>query len=121
MVKFTQIIEVTKKNEIPFKKYFFDLSFNLGVICLLASCSGKPVVMTEKDVKVSRNSPSSDCKELGMVMGRSLTINSNVEKAVEQSIEEMKRDAANKGANYVKIEQIASNTHDVTGIAYDCK
>lgn len=82
----------------------------------LASCASKPILPTEKDIKVSREEPSSKCKEIGPLTGRT----ASVKGTREQALEDLKREAANKGANYVLIKQMSDYGTAITGVAYDC-
>lgn len=86
------------------------------VVLGLAACASKPVLMTEKDIKVSRDEASKKCKELGTITGRTASATGTR----EQALEDLKREAANKGANYVMIKEMSSYGTAVTGIAYDC-
>ena len=83
---------------------------------LVVSCSSKPIVPAGENVKVSRAEPSKDCKNLGPVRGSVMGTKPNVEKAIEN----MKQEAANKGANYVKMETASDYGTAVRGTAYDC-
>lgn len=82
----------------------------------LTACSSKPVIMTHSDVTVSRDEAAKKCKELGTVRGTTLSIHGTAEEAVE----EMKKEAARKGANYVQMQAMGANTNSVSGIAYSC-
>ena len=80
------------------------------------ACSTKPIVPKGEDVKVSREAADKDCKDLGPVRGTVQGTKPNVEKAIEN----MKQEAANKGANYVKMETASDYGTSVRGTAYDC-
>ena len=90
----------------------------LILISLLAltSCSSKPVIMNNDDVKVSREAADTNCKNLGKITGSSLEVNATR----EQVLEDLKKTATAKGANYVVVKQFSDNGGQVTGIAYDC-
>ncbi len=79
-------------------------------------CSSQSILPEKDDVKVSRKPPSKGCTEIGPVSGRSISTKPNREAVLE----DMKQDAANKGANYVVVKQYSDNGTAVTGIAYQC-
>ena len=82
----------------------------------LAGCASKPILPTEKDIKVSREEPSGKCKAMGELTGRTATVKGTR----EQALEDLKREAANKGANYVMVKQMSDYGTAITGLAYDC-
>ncbi len=88
----------------------------VAVTFFVLSCSSKPVVPSGENVKVSREVADKDCIDLGPVRGTYLGTKPNMEKAIEN----MKQEAANKGANYVKIETASDYGTAVRGTAYDC-
>lgn len=85
-------------------------------ILALAGCGSHPIVPEGKNVKVSRDEPSKDCQDLGAVQGSVQTKSGTV----EQAIEDMKLDAARKGANYVKMETASAYGSSTRGTAYFC-
>ena len=89
---------------------------NLLVIFLLASCGSHPVLPENKDIKVSRETPSDKCKNLGSIEGRSNKINAKADEALE----DLKTEAIKRGANFVKIETIGAQAAAVRGVAYFC-
>lgn len=93
-------------------KIFLALSLSL----FLTSCGSTPVVPEGKNVKVSRDDADKDCRELGSVVGRLLTTTAKPEDAIE----DMKQEAANKGANYVRMETASGLGSAVKGTAYFC-
>jgi hypothetical protein len=87
---------------------------------LVTGCSNiaKMENTPEKDnVKMSREDADKDCKELGKVEGRGISAKKSTEESV---LADLQQDAANKGANYVKINQWSANKTAVTGEAYLC-
>ena len=98
----------------------FNRAFCAGLSCLglfsLANCSHQPVVPDAKNVEVAREEAGSKCVELGRVSGSVSTVNGTI----EQAIEDMKLDAARKGANFVKMESTGAMGTSATGIAYQC-
>ena len=85
-------------------------------VLILTACSSKPVIMTAADVKVSREDAKSSCKPLGKLTGTTMSARGTQ----EQALDDLKKEAANKGANYVVIKEFSDYGTGVTGIAYDC-
>ena len=86
------------------------------VVAILAGCSSHPIKPEGKNVEVSRNEAGKDCKEIGRVEGRV----KNTKGTFEEALEDLKLDAARKGANYVKMEQTGAMGQSVAGLAYFC-
>jgi Flp pilus assembly protein TadD len=86
------------------------------LILLFSACSNRPVVPEAKSVTVQREEADKKCKEIGRVQG-SVTSHGG---SVEQAIEDMKLDAARKGANYVRMEATSALGSSVSGTAYSC-
>lgn len=82
----------------------------------LASCGSQPIKPEAENVKVTRDKVDDDCKEIGPVEGRNLSAKGTFEHALE----DMKLDAARKGANLVKIEQTSGTGTAIRGTAYVC-
>lgn len=83
----------------------------------LSACKSRSVLSDSNEVKVSREAADKDCRELGKITG---TTNS-VKGTQEQALEDLKKEAANKGANYVMVKEYSSMGTAVTGIAYECR
>lgn len=84
---------------------------------ILGACSSAPPVKPEgKNVEVSRDPADKDCKEIGPVEGR----NSSTKGTFDIALENLKADAAGKGANYVQIRQSGAMGTSVRGVAYLC-
>ncbi len=95
----------------------FKSVFAISALALfLASCSSHPVLPQKTDIKVSREKPSDKCKNLGPIEGRSIKINAKPEDALD----DLKAEAIQKGADYVKIETIGAQSSVVRGTAYFC-
>lgn len=86
------------------------------ILGAMAACSSKPVIPMADSVKVSRDPAGSRCREIGPVRGTTLSVRGNA----KEVLEDMKKDAAQKGANYVVVQQYSGQETAVTGIAYDC-
>ena len=88
----------------------------LLLILVLTACSSQPIVPEAKNIKLARENPSKDCREIGPVQG---SVSSN-KGTIEQAIEDMKLDAARKGANYVRMESTGAYGTSASGTAYQC-
>lgn len=88
----------------------------IASMCFLSGCSSHPIIPKGENVKVSRDEAAKDCKDLGRVVGRTITAKANLEAALE----DMKKDAALKGANFVKMETASGLESAVAGQAYFC-
>ena len=88
----------------------------LSVASLFSACSSQPIVPESKNVKIAREKPAKDCVELGPVQGAVKTTTGTI----EQAIEDMKLDAARKGANFVHMEATGAMGTSASGTAYQC-
>ena len=82
----------------------------------LVACSHESLTPQSSDVKASKENPSGDCREISKVTGSTMTAHGTA----EQALEDMKKDAANRGANYVRIDQYSAYGTGVTGTAFRC-
>lgn len=88
----------------------------LTLASLWTSCSSHPVLPKTSDIKVSRNEADKDCKHLGAIEGRSYKM-----KATEEELlEDLKKEAISKGANFVKVETLGAQGGSIRGQAYFC-
>lgn len=83
---------------------------------LVTACSSQPIVPEAKNITLSRENPSAKCVEIGKVQG---TVKS-AHGTIEQAIEDMKLDAARKGATYVRMESTGAYGTSASGTAYQC-
>lgn len=83
----------------------------------LVSCSHEPVIAEAKNVKVAREKPSSSCEEIGLVTGKT----ASDKETVVDAIEDMKLDAAKRGANFVRMQSTGAMGTSVSGTAYHCE
>jgi hypothetical protein len=97
------------------KRFVAASSFTVLVL-ILSSCSSQPIVPEAKNVKVSRENPSESCREIGPVQGSVKTAVGTI----EQAIEDMKLDAARKGANFVRMEATSALGTSASGTAFQC-
>lgn len=88
----------------------------IACLMLFGCASPHPIVPDVETVKVSRDKPSSKCKELGKVTGTTLSAKGKPEDALLN----MKSEATSKGANYLQVLEYSEEGTSVTGYAYDC-
>lgn len=97
-------------------KSFLLMTFMSVTTALLLSCSSHPVLPKTSDIKVSRDDADKNCKYLGAIEGRSYKL-----KATEEEIlEDLQKEAVNKGANFVKVETMGAHGGSIRGQAYYC-
>lgn len=82
----------------------------------LAGCKSHEVLPEKIEVKVSREAPDEDCKLIGPVTGSTSMIGETSEKALEN----LKTDAARKGANFVQYESASASGTALKGTGYFC-
>ena len=82
----------------------------------LSSCASRSVLPDVREVKVSREPADKDCRELGSLSGRTASARGTEAEALE----DLKKEAAAKGANYVVVKQYSGYGTSVTGIGYEC-
>ncbi|MBN8539382.1 MAG: hypothetical protein J0L82_03265 [Deltaproteobacteria bacterium] len=82
----------------------------------LVGCGSHPIKPESENVKITRDDADEDCREIGPVEGR----NSSVKGTFDQALEDLKIDAARKGANFVKIGATSGPGTAVHGVAYFC-
>ena len=68
------------------------------------------------NVKVSRNDADKDCEFISKLEGRS----SSKTAKPEDALNDLKKEAANKGANYLVVKEYSGYGTAVTGLAYKC-
>lgn len=85
-------------------------------LLLASACSHQPLVPKGENVTARREDPSSACENLGAVEGR----NSDLKGDVERAIEDLKREAALKGGNYVRVERTSAHGNSVRGTVFKC-
>ncbi len=96
---------------------FLFIASALACAAAIAGCSSSPPIKPEgKNIKVTRDEVDEDCKDLGLVEGRNMSVNGTF----EQALEDLKSDAALKGANVVKLESTSGTGTAVRGQAYLC-
>lgn len=85
-------------------------------LIFLQACSTMSNLPEQDNLKVSREEPSKDCKMISKLEGRS----QSVKGTTEDALNDLKQEAANKGANYLVVKQYSSTGTAVTGLAYKC-
>jgi hypothetical protein len=86
------------------------------MVLTVAGCRSRSLLADAKDVQVSREEAGKDCHEIGMLTG---TTNS-VKGTQQQALDDLKKEAADKGANYVQVKEYSALGTSVTGYAYEC-
>lgn len=93
-------------------------NFILGLVFLaITGCSSKPILPETKSVKIAREPADKDCKELGVVYGKTLATTGKLE---ELALQDLQENAAKKGANYVFLQGYSGLGSSVKGLSYDC-
>lgn len=98
------------------KKLFVEICVAVSITAVLGACSHQAILPEGKNVKIQREDPSSECKNLGAVEGRNNDLKGNTEKAME----DLRREAALKGANLVRVEVTSGYGNSVRGTAFQC-
>ncbi len=96
---------------------FLVFALTLLVMTLMGCSNSHPVKPDADNVKISRESADEDCIEIGPVEGRTLSTSGTLDEALN----DLKKDAAFKGANYVQMEQTGAHGQAVRGTAYLCQ
>lgn len=81
-----------------------------------AGCRSRSLLADAKDVQVSRKAAEKDCREIGTLTGTT----SSAKGTQEEALADLKKEAADKGANYVQVKEYSSYGTSVTGVAYEC-
>lgn len=98
-------------------KYFLLIALATAFAWMTVSCSSAPIKPAAENVEVKREAPNlEDCREVGPVQGTVKTKSGTF----EQALEDMKLDAARKGANFVHMEQTSAYGSSTRGTAYFC-
>ena len=86
------------------------------VTTALGGCASRSIKPAPDQVKVSRELPGAKCKELGTITGTTRT----AQGTQDEAIEDLRKEAANKGANYIMVREFSSYGTPVTGRAFEC-
>lgn len=97
---------------------FKNLTIVIALLSLgpLSACSSKPIIPKGEDIKVSRETPNTSCKDLGTLTGKTLYATGTKEDALK----DLREQAANKGADYIQIKSFSDTGTAVTGILFEC-
>lgn len=90
----------------------------IPALLLLTACGSQPIMPTKEDVNVTREdlSKNKSCEDLGTVAGKSM----HTTGGKEQALEDLKEQAANKGATDIQVHQFSDMGTSVTGTLYKC-
>ena len=91
-------------------------SFSLLIMLGLVGCAGGEIRPDKIEVKVGRKVPEEDCRQIGPVSGSVTKISGTAAEALEN----MKKDAARKGGNFILYESASATGTAMKGIAYSC-
>lgn len=92
------------------------LLFVTLMMLTVAGCRSRSLLADAKDVQVSRAEAGKDCHEIGPLTGTT----TSAKGTQEQALEDLKKEVANKGGNYVQVKEYSSYGTSVTGIAFEC-
>ena len=84
--------------------------------CALGACASRSVLPDVHEVTVSRSEPGPKCKEMGKMTGTA----SSAKGTSQEALDDLKKEAAHKGANYLVIKQYSDYGTAVTAMAYEC-
>lgn len=91
--------------------------FVIAVLTLGSCASTQQTNVPDAElVTLSREEPDPDCKDLGPVTGSSLSVKGTH----EDSLQDLKKDAARRGANYVQLLGHSATGSSASGVAYIC-
>ena len=82
----------------------------------IMGCGSTAIKPEAKNIEVTRGQVDRDCKSIGSVEGRTISAKGTFEEALEN----LKLDAARKGATHVQIEATSAIGTAVRGEAYFC-
>ncbi|NCN39886.1 hypothetical protein GW916_01420 [bacterium] len=89
----------------------------LGVAMItLIGCSSQPIIPTSDDITLTRKDLP-DCENLGKLTGKTM----NATGGKEEALEDIKEQAANKGATHIQIHQYSDMGTSVTGTLFKCQ
>jgi len=102
-------------------KYALILSSVVKCLSILAilnlgACASDPKRPDGSNVRVSSENPPKDCDQLDQVVGTSATTGN----AYNNALADIKKEAASKMGNYVKIVAVSAHGSAIRGMAYRC-
>jgi hypothetical protein len=87
-----------------------------GLMLILSGCASPSPRPEPDDVKLAHDAANPKCKRIGPISGTTLTALGTTDDALK----DLRKEAANKGANYVVLGEFSSYGTTVTGDAYWC-
>ncbi len=85
-------------------------------VLLLAGCASESLRPEPSNVKLSRDPADEGCRDLGYLQGQT----SSAKGTADEAMEDLKKSAALKGANYVQLLEYSGLGTAVSGQAYRC-
>lgn len=95
---------------------FISISVHVLALITMSACSSMSTLPAEDNVKVSRDDADKGCTFLGKLEGRTISKAATTEDALH----DLRKEAANKGANYLVVKEYSGMGTSVTGLAYKC-
>ena len=90
----------------------------LGVLAsFFMGCASAEKYPSGANVRVGKERPHGDCEEIDQVIGTTAQTGGSYDKAME----DLKREAAYKNGNYVRILAVSAHGTAIRGIAYQCR
>jgi hypothetical protein len=83
---------------------------------VVSGCSHEAMTPDENALTVSKDNPPAKCVEIGPVMGTTQTVGQGSEVALQ----DLKREASKRSANYLKVGSYSGYGGSVNGTAYRC-
>lgn len=96
------------------------ISFLIGLFILTAlnaSCGSRPVIANKSDVRVSKEAPGGSCTDMGTLIGRTM----HAAGTREAALDDLKEQAASKGATDIQVHQFSDMGTSVTGTLFICE
>jgi hypothetical protein len=85
-------------------------------LIFLSACASRPVLPDTKKIKVTREAVDKDCQDLGNMTGRVASKTGTP----EQALEDLKTEAARRGATHVLVREYSALGTAVSGTLYAC-
>lgn len=83
---------------------------------VFSGCGSDPVLPESEAVKASRAQPKAECTSLGIMKG----VTRSAKGTAAEALEDLKQEVADKGGNYVRVEEYSGHQTAVTGEAFKC-
>jgi|FLYM01.1.fsa_nt_gi hypothetical protein len=92
------------------------MKFVFALIFLLIGCGSRPIIPDKSNLVVTRETPAPECENMGNIIGRTMTVTGSKDSAVD----DLKEQAANKGATHLQVHQFSDMGTAVTGTIFKC-